>query len=242
MFFSQVLNTKCSASSLPEIETPLGNIAFSVKLNESDVTAKFSGCFDLGRGEKLFRYELPEAFFELLIFRNNFKLLPHQRIKDCLTCAIRLAAKRDVQLRFAGAWSGNSYPDGGGEPGERLMAMTWESSQFVVSLGTGDIEWHYPYAGKSFPLRWKQFLPEYELPEYMNEQTIHFIEQVGQRGLMFEPPGLMSGEACQLAFAVAWADFAENDISTWLSVDYAHEIKRDDFLPFRPFRRDEAST
>lgn len=237
MFFSQVLGIKCSPNSLPKVTTPLGDIAFSVELNGNDTTAKASDCFSLPNGERLFRYKLAEASFELLIFRSSVNLLPHQRVEGCLTCAIRLTSNvNDLELRFSGFWLENNHPDGGGDTGERLMAMTWENPQSVVSLGTGDVEYHYPHAGKSFPLRWKQFLPEYLSPESMNKQAIPFIEIIDQRGLAFEPPSLMRGEGCQLAFAVAWADFVcEDDISTHVAVDDAHRIERDDFLSFRPY-------
>ena len=235
MFFAQTPELKCSSGSLPTVETPAGDIAFSIELNKVDVTAKFSDCFDLQNGEKLFRYELAEATFEVLIFHNDFKLLPHQHVDECLTCAIRLTAKVDgLELRFAGACYDNC-PDGGGNPGERLMAVTWEDAQTVISLGTGDSEWHYPHAGESFPSRWKKFVAEYEPLDYPDEHVIPFIKQIEQRGLVFEPPELFTGESCQLAFAVAWANLTpETGISTWVAVDYAHEIKKDKFLPFKP--------
>ena len=243
LFFAENSGEECASSTLPEVETPLGTIAFSIELNGNDVTAKFSDCFDLLREENLFRYELAEAFFELLIFRNTINLLPHQHVEDCLTYALRLASKVDnLELRFSAAWSEDTHLNGGGDTGEGLMAMTWENSQFIVSLGTGDVEWHYRYAGKSFPARWKQFIPKYE-PEYINEQTIPFIEQIDQRGLIFELPNLMSGEACQLAFAVAWANFiSEDDISTHVAVDDAHNIERSNFLPFNTIHHDKANT
>ena len=152
MFFARIPKTRCSSGSLPTVKTPAGDIVFSVELNKVNVTAKFSDCFDLQNEEKLFRYELAEAVFEVLIFHNAFKFLPHQHVDECLTCAIRLTAKVDgLELRFSGAWSEEDHPEGGADSGERLMAMTWDDSQSVISLGTGDVEWHHPYAGKSFP-------------------------------------------------------------------------------------------
>ena len=126
-------------------------------------------------------------------------------VKGSRACVLRAKSEiDDLELSYLCSWSrAVPTPEGGATNGEHLEAMTWESEETMVSLGTADEEYLLSRVGQEIPARWKDALSA-------SDGWGYYVHKFEDRGTVIETPGLMNGESCELYFKVAWSEYYED--------------------------------
>ena len=123
-----------------------------------------------------------------------------------------MALSANARTRFSISWSpGFSWNKCDSQSGERLESITWEDSEWKVTVGTEDNEQlgGRSHQGEYMPRRLSRKL--YDLDEN--------VVDISRQGVDINLPLLHSEEVIQVQFDVAIGpNRGEEDISTWLAM------------------------
>ncbi|MFA7481368.1 MAG: hypothetical protein WC314_12760 [Vulcanimicrobiota bacterium] len=206
-------------ASQPHFKTPLGVLELSVSVAgkcSSELSPKAFQNDDLSA--QVFVYSLDEAAVELLLCPAKTLLPNGMSVEGSRASILRVSSEiNDLKLSYCCCWSPKvPTPEGGPSCGEHLEAMTWDSKDTMVSLGTPDEEYLVWRVGREIPTRWREFLSA-------SDGWGFYVHPLEDRGTIIESPGLMKGESCELYFKVAWSEYREDDCSTWFAVDVCYD-------------------
>jgi hypothetical protein len=111
---------------------------------------------------------------------------------------------------------------GGGDTGELLAAVTYETADLTLSIGGHDEDALHRRASHDAP-RWGGPLPRRWAPRlWPLWQTPFGVDLHHQHGLVCRLPGLLPGERVELHVAIAWGP-RRDDAATWYAVDTTPE-------------------
>lgn len=153
---------------------------------------------------------------EFLVDAEVFEFIPSSNLKisECRVFKWKIKATEDHSgFKAICIFEPNCKVDGGPESGENLDAQGWESEKHILSLGTDDSEYLNFRAHKNIlPKRFATHNPD-------GLSWVNYVDY----GLEIEVPNLRKNEYIELRFSIAWKEKEQNedDISTWLAVDFA---------------------
>ncbi len=193
----------------PVVKTPLGVIIYTAQVNGYDLVNIRYSSHSAGDDSYLFRWKLPEAEVELLLFRPAIPPNLQGRINDTWAGIWRLRALHSIDAcYFSCNWQqGYSWTHGGPDSGEGLDAQTYDDGKTVVTIGTEDSQ----YIGNRAEN--KDWVPIQLKPT----DPYNFADYVAD-GLRISCHGLETDDRCQFQYIIAWAHESD-DVGHWLAVD-----------------------
>ena len=138
----------------------------------------------------------------------------HMKISECRIMTWKITAKEDCSNLIAVCeFKPNTEVEGSPDSGQWLEAQTWESENYVLSVGTDDCEFLNFRADQNI-------IPKRFFTNHIN--GLGWIECT-DTGLKIKVPDLLKGETIELRFSIAWKGReSDNDIiSTWNAVEIA---------------------
>ena len=164
------------------IQTPLGNLEF---LTESADSPTIGACIHAA----LFQPEIP----------------PGMSVLACYGVVLQVDAPNIVSdLKFKAILKPNSKINGGAATGEGLEAQDWNNQNWVILVGTEDLEYLKARLHHSI------IFPDFPFIYSAESLSIHIAK-------------IPAGESVSLHFVVAWNALPEAvESSCWFAVDQSH--------------------
>lgn len=206
------------------IESPAGLIAFDVKLDDMSLAVEPCNAYHFCEGGTLYHWSLAQAEVELLLCPNPVELSEMYEISHVLSAFVRVQA-RDGNLEVGFSATLDDITDGfsgGTDSGQAFCSLAWSNGPMSVSLGTQDEEGLQARCGRDLPHRWS--------PDF--EECGDYVTCDGKHHIVIETPPLQPLERCQLGYALAWKESADEDgVAAWYASDVGNRPNRKDIKP-----------
>lgn len=216
------------------VETPLGELVLRL---EADGTALGDGTSDEAlatrTGGIVQGWDTAYGRLEILAAGYDPAVEWDPGLITAMGLLMRLRITRSIHsLRVSFGWHNpEQAPAGGYDGGEQLMAATYESSEYRVTLGTDDGEAlrHLGEEGNAVPRRIASRL--HADGDFEVDGTYDPLIETTQNALVLLLRDLWPGDPLELVFAVAWQpmveemlDAARDACGTWYAVDGARSL------------------
>ena len=193
-----------------KIETPLGDIYFSVHADNTDITTMSECIPRLLNGKIIYRWENDSFEVEFMSYKPTNQIPDGMTVDDCIAVTWRLRAKKtiNVPIEFICSWDKNyTWKDYGTNSGEHLDAQTWEDGVHYVTIGTED--------GEYLSIRSKM---NRMIPRCLQSKDVDLrLVQYSELGLLVPIPCIEKNETCHIQFVVSWG---KSEVATWYSVGH----------------------
>lgn len=198
------------------IETPLGDIYFTVNSERVNITTMSGYKTQLLKGKTIYRWENDSFEAEFLSYTPTIYIPDGMAVDKCIAVDWRLRAKKTINIpvEFKCSWNKNySWNNYGANSGEYLDAQTWDDGINFVTIGTED--------GEYLSIRGRM---DRMLPRCLKIKDADLgLVQYSELGLSVPIPCIEESELCHIQFVVSWG---KSEIATW----YAAGITTDEFF------------
>ena len=190
------------------IQTPLGDLFFNCEIFDTSLMTIQPTKIESFQSKNIISSWIFEDFIVEFIRLNFAPKLPlGMKIENCILGAWRIKSlKKMVRCDFTCCLENDL--EGFPEPGEGLIADSFENEYYKLSIGTEDEEYLQNRAASQF------WLPEHFKTKIRADQIVYL-----HNGIRIKLPELSQTEKSQIHFIVSWSLKENSDISTWYAVD-----------------------
>lgn len=203
----------------PVVDTPLGQVRFSVSLGGDALPATPDTVWQLANGSYLHRWGYRKSVVDLLLGRVEVPAWDGGAAVPMWAAIwqIRAGEGRPALVIAAELTDIPTDAFGGPDPGDCLAAASAENDRFMVSIGGPDAELLSLQAedGRLLPADWADLLSADMGAEY-TEYGVRYRDPVG---VAWHLPGLARTEVARLCVATAWCPRDDDRPAAWYAVD-----------------------
>ncbi|MFF0544866.1 hypothetical protein ACWEVD_22950 [Nocardia thailandica] len=203
----------------PVVDTPLGQVRFSISLAEVDLAVTPDAVWRLANGSYLYRWQHRRSTIDLLLGRVEIPAWDGGAAVPMWAAIWQVQAGEGRPGLVIAAELTDIPADafGGPDPGECLAAASAENDRFMVAIGGPDAELLALQAedGRLMPADWADLLAEGADGGYA-EYGVRYRDPVG---IAWHLPGLAREEVARLCVATAWCPRDDDRPAAWYAVD-----------------------
>ncbi|MDP1881208.1 MAG: hypothetical protein Q8K60_09750 [Parachlamydiaceae bacterium] len=188
-----------------EIQTPLGNLVFCCEFNGKIFNNPTDRNLLINNNTLLSSWQSDYYILEFLCFKNNPKLPAGINVDECIYGVWRVKILKELKISFCCSLKEELV--GIPNSGEGLLATTFETEDYTLSIGTEDEDYLQNRAGS-------EWFPE-RLKSEINPNYLEYLPN----GIKINLPNLFIHEQAQIHFIVSWANKKNDNLSTWFAVD-----------------------
>lgn len=190
------------------MQTPLGDVFFNCEIFGKSLLNVYPTKIESFKSTDLISSWICDEYIAEFI-RLNFvpKLPAGMKVDNCIFAAWRIKSlKKILECNFT-CWL-ESELEGFPEPGEGLIAQSFENKSYKLMIGTEDEEYLQHRAESNY------WLPNHFKTKIESDQIDYLYN-----GIRIALPELSQNETMQIQFIVSWSSKENEDISTWYAVD-----------------------